>query len=154
RQRAGLRWFACDSQDVPGAWATALEAIRFVRTQRRPAFVHLRTVRLMGHAGSDVEANYLPLDAIESNEARDPLLAFADLLLRGGALSPDEILALYADTDARLRRAADEACRRPKLTTPAHVAEPLLLPRDDELELRVADRARRLEVFGGRLPED
>ena len=24
--------------------------------------MHLKTVRLMGHAGSDVEANYLPLD--------------------------------------------------------------------------------------------
>ncbi len=38
-----------------------------------------------------------------------PLLAFADLLLRSGALGRDEILALYHDTDARLRRAAEEA---------------------------------------------
>ena len=37
-------------------YATAAAAADWVRTHRRPAFLHLRTVRLMGHAGSDVEA--------------------------------------------------------------------------------------------------
>jgi 2-oxoisovalerate dehydrogenase E1 component len=151
--RAGVRYFACDSQDFPGVWATALDAIEFVRTQRRPAFVHVKTVRLMGHAGSDVEANYLPLDAIERNEARDPLLAFANLLLRTGTLTRDEMLAIHADTDRRLRRAADEASRRPKLTTAAAITEPLRLPAARDLEARVADPGTRLRVFDGKLPE-
>ena len=152
-QRPGIRYFACDSQDFPGVHATALAAIDYVRTHRRPAFVHTKTVRLMGHAGSDVEANYLPLEAIEANEARDPLLAFADLLLRTGALSPAQILAIYEDTDRRLRRAAVEASRRQKLTSVAEIVQPLQLPKANELEVRVADPAQRLAVFDGKLPE-
>ena len=154
QNRTGIRYFACDSQDYPGVWATALEAIEFVRTQRRPAFVHTKTVRLMGHAGSDVEANYMALDAIERNEARDPLLGFAELLLRSGAIAPQALLALYEDTDRRLRRAAEEASRRPKLTSVDAIVQPLQLPKAEELTVRVADAEARSKAFGGKLPED
>jgi 2-oxoisovalerate dehydrogenase E1 component len=152
--RTGVRYFVCDSQDVPGVWSVASAAIEFVRTQRRPAFVHCKTVRLMGHAGSDVEANYLPLEAIEANEARDPLLAFCDLLLRTGALTREQLLALYDDTEARLRRAADEAKARPKLTTVGAVTAPLRLPDAADVAARVADAATRARAFAGKLPED
>jgi 2-oxoisovalerate dehydrogenase E1 component len=152
--RCGLRWFAADSQDYPAVFDAAQAAIAFVREKQRPAFFHLRTVRLMGHAGSDVEANYKTLDEIERNEERDPLLAFADLLLRTGALSREQALALVADTDERLRRAAHEASSRRKLRTVVEVAAPLRLPRTDELRAVVASRERRLEVFDGKLPED
>lgn len=154
RQRAGMRFFAADSQDFPGTWTVAHDAIAFVREHRRPAFLHLRTVRLMGHAGSDVESNYLTLEQIEANERRDPLLAFAELLLATGALSPQQAQALYADTDRRLRAAATEANRRPKLTSVDAITKPLQLPRTDELVPLVAPHERRLEVFGGRLPEE
>ena len=153
-QRPGIKYFACDSQDYPGVWATGLEAIDYVRTHRRPAFLHTKTVRLMGHAGSDVEANYMPLESIERNEARDPMLAFADLLLRSGALTREQILAMYTDTDRRLRRAAEEASKRRKLTTVAEIVQPLQLPAADELRVQVAPPERRAEVFGGKLPED
>ncbi len=153
-QRTGIRYFAADSQDLPGVHATALEAIDYVRSRRKPAFFHLRTIRLMGHAGSDVETNYKTLEEIEANEAKDPLLAFVDLLLRTGALSQTAMQALYQDTDARLRRAAIEANARRKLTTVAEIIAPLRLPKAADLQPTVADRERRLEVFGGKLPED
>jgi 2-oxoisovalerate dehydrogenase E1 component len=152
--RCGLEYFAADSQDCPGVWAQALAAIECARHRRRPAFFHLKTVRLMGHAGSDVETNYQTLAEIEANEARDPLLSFADLLLKTGAIAPAALLALYQDTDERLRRAATEAAARPKLTSVAEIAAPLRLPAAAELRATVAPRARRLEVFGGKLPED
>ncbi|MFN8825583.1 MAG: thiamine pyrophosphate-dependent enzyme [Planctomycetota bacterium] len=152
-QRAGIHYFACDSQDYPGVWATVEQAIAWVREHRRPAFVHTKTVRLMGHAGSDVEANYMTLEAIERNEVRDPVLGFADLLLRTGALSRDQILALYHDTDRRLRAAAAEASARRKLTTVEAIVQPLQLPKASELRVQVADEATRNRVFGGKLPE-
>ncbi len=152
--RAAIRYFRADSQDFPGVWQTARAAIDYVRERRRPAFFHLQTVRLMGHAGSDVEVNHLSLDKIEANEAQDPLLAFADLLLRTAAITKEQLLALYRDTDARLRRAAIEADTRPKLTSTAAITAPLQLPRPGQYELRVAARERRLQVFGGKLPED
>ncbi|MDO8349225.1 MAG: thiamine pyrophosphate-dependent enzyme [Planctomycetota bacterium] len=152
--RPGIRYFACDSQDYPGVWATAQAAIEFVREHRRPAFVHTKTVRLMGHAGSDVEGNYLTLAQIEANEQRDPLLGFADLLLRSGAIGRDAILRLYQDTDERLRRAAAEAATRRKLVTVAEIVQPLVRPQAGQCEGKVADPATRLAVFGGKLPED
>ena len=153
-QRAGIRYFACDSQDYPGVWTTVEEAIAWVREHRRPAFVHTKTVRLMGHAGSDVEANYMSLEAIERNEARDPVLAFADLLLRTGALTREQILALYQDTDRRLRAAAAEASARKKLTTVEAIVQPLQLPKPEALRVQVADAATRAKVFDGKLPEE
>ena len=36
--------------DLCDAWRAAREAIEHVRATRRPAFLHLRTVRLLGHA--------------------------------------------------------------------------------------------------------
>ncbi|MEY4673205.1 MAG: hypothetical protein RL148_989 [Planctomycetota bacterium] len=153
-ERCGIEYFAADSQDYPGVWATALAAVEHARTRRRPVFLHTKTVRLMGHAGSDVESNYRTLEDIERNEERDPLIGFCDLLLRTGALTVDQMLALYHDTDERLRRCAVEAAARPKLTTVAQVTEPLQLPRPDELQPLVAPQEERLRVFGGRLPED
>ena len=154
KDRPGIRYFACDSQDFPGVWATTQQAIEYVRTHRKPAFLHTKTVRLMGHAGSDVETNYMLPEHIEANESRDPLLAFVDLLLSTGAISRDEILSLYNDTDKRLRRAADEAASRRKLTSAAEIMSPLRLPTNDQCTIRVASRKRRLEVFGGKLPAD
>ena len=152
--RPGIRYFACDSQDFPGVWATAAEAIAYVRSHRKPAFVHTKTVRLMGHAGSDVETNYLTLDEIEQNERRDPLLAFADLLLRSGAIGKDALLALYRDTDQRLRRAAAEAATRRKLATVAEITKPLARPQAGQCRVQVADQQTRVKVFRGKLPED
>ena len=154
RTRAGLHYVPADSQDVPAAWAAAREAIDWCRRTRKPVFFHLRTVRLMGHAGSDVETNYQTLEEIERNEARDPLLAFADLLLRSAAISREQLVALYQDTDERLRRAASEAAARPKLTSVAQIMAPLQLPDPASLQPRVAPTEARLHAFDGKLPED
>ena len=154
QDRCGIKYFAADSQDFPGVWSTALAAIDYVRHRRKPVFFHLRTVRLMGHAGSDVEMNYKTLAEIEHNEARDPLLGFADLLLRSVAITNDALLALYRDTDERLRRAALEANVRPKIVTAAEVARPLQLPPAERLRPVVAAAAQRLAAFDGKLPED
>jgi 2-oxoisovalerate dehydrogenase E1 component len=154
KQRPGIRYFACDSQDFPQVWSTAQRAIDYVRTQRKPAFLHTKTVRLMGHAGSDVETNYMKPEHIEANEARDPLLAFADLLLSTGSITRDQLLALYEDTDRRLRRCAEEAHTRRKLTTVAEITTPLRLPQKEQCSVRVADQERRSALFGGRLPEE
>ena len=56
--REGLEYFAADGSDLLAAYATANAAADWVRAHRKPAFLHLRTVRLMGHAGSDFEAAY------------------------------------------------------------------------------------------------
>ena len=48
---------------------------------RRPGVLHLRTVRLMGHAGSDAEIAYRSRAEIAADYERDPLLATARVLV-------------------------------------------------------------------------
>ncbi|MEQ1505746.1 MAG: thiamine pyrophosphate-dependent enzyme [Myxococcota bacterium] len=155
RDRAEIRYFAGDGLDLPDAWDAAGEAVDYVRTHRRPALLHLRTVRLMGHAGSDVEQLYRTPQEIAATEALDPLLTTAAVLIDGGWLQPDEVLALVEDHRARLRALADEALRRPKLVARAEIVA--ALAKDDPAAIadaagRTAPDEQRLAAFGA-LPE-
>ena len=56
--RDGLPYFEADGSDLLATFEAASAAAAWVRSHRRPAFLHLRMVRLMGHAGSDYEPAY------------------------------------------------------------------------------------------------
>ena len=56
--RPGLGYVAADGTRARGAAELIAEAVRTVREQRRPTFLHLKTVRFLGHAGSDAEIAY------------------------------------------------------------------------------------------------
>jgi len=150
--RAGLEYFYGDGLWLPSAHDAALEAIDYVRTRRRPAFLHLRTVRMLGHAGSDVEQLYRTQAEIEAAEAADPLLRTASLLVDNGWMTPSDVLALYEATRTRLTAQALEATRRPTLQTATQVMEPLFTERA-EARLPVASTAERDRVFPRGLPE-
>ncbi len=62
----------------------AKEAEYWARTKKQPVFLHLKTVRLMGHAGSDIESHYLSEEKIIHNEMNDPLLHSARIALEEG----------------------------------------------------------------------
>ena len=137
-QRPDIPYFYGDGLDLPHAWEAAQQAVATVRDKRRPAFLHLRTIRMLGHAGSDVEQLYRTMAEIEEAEARDPVLATARLLIREGWLQPEEVIALYEGTRERLRRLADEAVERPKLTTAEQVMAPLAPEAADAVADQVA----------------
>ncbi|MGE0480759.1 MAG: thiamine pyrophosphate-dependent enzyme [Phycisphaerae bacterium] len=124
-QRPGLRYFRANGLDLVDALRVATEAAAFVRTQRKPAFLHMQVVRLLGHAGTDPETEYHTLAQIEADEARDPLLGSARIMLDAGFMTADEILALYEDTRARVKRQADEIGDAPRLTSAAEIIAPL-----------------------------
>jgi 2-oxoisovalerate dehydrogenase E1 component len=120
--------------------------------------LHLRTVRLLGHAGSDAETEYHTIEEIEAVEAKDPLLASADLVMRLGLMSGEDVLALYNSPRLRIRAAADLAAKRPKITTAEQVMA-VLAPSNPEgvaaEARRTPDAAERVRVFGDvdKLPE-
>lgn len=154
RNRPGMDWFAADGRDLPETWEQAKAAIEYCRQTRRPVFFHLKTVRLLGHAGSDVETTYLTPEQIAANEQLDPLIAFADLLLSSGAVTADQLLQTYKALETRVRQAGEQAATLPKLESAAQVAEPLALPDPKQIDPPVASSKTRLEIFGGKLPED
>ncbi len=124
--RPGLNYMACDGLDMIDAIGGAQAAVDWARTRRRPVFLHMRTVRLMGHAGADVEASYAPLTEIEAAEAQDPLLHSARILIERCGFSAAEIIQRYEDMRARVDRVGAEALRKPRLETVAAVMASIL----------------------------
>jgi 2-oxoisovalerate dehydrogenase E1 component len=126
--RPGLRYFACDGLDLFDTYRVAQEAAQYVRTRRKPAFLHVRTVRLYGHAGADLPTTYLAKEEVEAEEANDPLLHSVRLLDQAGALDPEAALEIYRTTLARVDRIAAEAIKRPRLSTAGEVMASLVPP--------------------------
>lgn len=137
-------------------WDRAAAAIAWCRRHRKPVFLHLHTIRLWAHAGTDVETSYRSVEEIERIEARDPLLANARMLIERGAATPAQLQQIVRDVQARIEAAAAQVVRRPKLTSVADIVRPLAPY--DEAKIRAvaqqqADPAERLEHFGTPLPE-
>jgi len=107
------------------AWAAVGDAIDHCRARRAPVLLHLDTVRLGGHAGSDAESAYLLASEIAAMEARDPLLETARELVVGGLARPDELLAMHARAEAEITALFDEVARAPQLTRTDEIVRPL-----------------------------
>lgn len=116
-QRPGIEYFYCDGRDLLDCYRVSRQAADYARSKRKPVFLHVRTVRLMGHAGSDAEIAYMKKQQILDNEAQDPLLVSAEQIIRAGLMTPTQIVALYAELKARIAAIAAVAVTRPKLTT-------------------------------------
>jgi 2-oxoisovalerate dehydrogenase E1 component len=158
--RPRMKYFTADGADLADAYDTAVAAARWVRDRRAPAFLHLRTVRLGGHAGTDVESAYRSPAEIAADTARDPLLGTARLLVQAGALTPAEVLDRYEESRARVLALAGEVAGAPRLSTAEQVMAPIAPRRPAILAANLADRARqarswpRQRAFGSQLPED
>src|SRR5690606_37912479 len=155
-RRPGIEYFAADGCDLADAYDTALRAVEHVRTHRSPAFLHLSTVRLMGHAGSDVESAYRTQRELRADLARDPLLRTARLLVEGGLITPDELLRRYELAREHVLRVAKETTRLPRLGSAEEIMAPIA-PRDPDLVAKLspvaAENATRERTFAGTLPE-
>ncbi|MGW6118998.1 thiamine pyrophosphate-dependent enzyme [Nocardia sp. NPDC055165] len=123
--RPGLTYFAADGCDLPDVLGAAEDAVNLARTWRVPVFLHLRTVRLGGHAGSDVEAAYRGPADIAADLARDPLLGTARYLIAAGAADAGDLLERYERIGARVRETADEVVHEARLDSAAAVIAPL-----------------------------
>ncbi|MGQ4880501.1 thiamine pyrophosphate-dependent enzyme [Billgrantia sp. LNSP4103-1] len=128
RSRPGFHYLACDGLDVLDTWRAAREAERIARRRKQPVFLHMRCVRLYGHAGSDAQQAYLSPARIKAEEAQDPLLFTAGLLQRHGVMSREAIERLYRTVAERVASVAEEAICRPKLETPQQVMASIVPP--------------------------
>jgi len=158
-QRPGIAYFAADGLNLIQTHEVTREAVRVCRTRRTPVFLHLRVVRLLGHAGSDAETEYHTWEQIEAAEARDPLPATARLLVEAQAATPTDLLSLYESVRRRVREASAVAAAAPRLTTAEQIVAPLAplhLDRVHAEARREPDRQERLRLFGGEadLPEN
>lgn len=156
--RSGLGYFAADGGDLAQAYDTAVRAVEYARKNRAPAMLHLKTVRLMGHAGSDVEQNYRTKEEIEKIEANDPLIRIANWLAWQGFCDGNDLLKLHDELEERIQSASVEASSRRKIENAEEVMATLTPFDADSFDTevkRLPDQARRIEVFGGenKLPD-
>ncbi len=121
----GIGYESADGSDAAGVLSTARRAAESVRTTRQPTILHLKTVRFMGHAGSDAELAYRSPSEILRDHDRDPLLATARAIIDRHILTAGEILDRYESMREVVMAEARAACAAPHLVTAAAVMEPL-----------------------------
>jgi 2-oxoisovalerate dehydrogenase E1 component len=143
--RPGLRYLFAAGDDPDEVAAVARDAADQVRRTRRPALLHLRTVRYLAHAGTDVESAYRSPAAMSVDLDRDPLLALAARI--GGT----DLAGRYDEIGRQVAKIADEVAELPRLRTADEVVAPLAPRLTSEPTPLAADRDA---VFGGRLPEN
>ncbi len=146
--RAGLEYFSCDGLDIYETHRVAREAAEFVRKRRRPAFLHVRTLRLYGHAGADVPTTYLTREFVEAEEANDPLLHSVRLMRDAGALDPAAALDIYKDEIRRVGRIRQEVVTRPHLRSAEEVMASIVPPKRDCAPSNGPASTVREAVFG------
>jgi 2-oxoisovalerate dehydrogenase E1 component len=154
--RPALRYFSADGCDPAACFDAAAAAAAYVRASRSPAFLHLKVVRFLGHAGSDAEVSYRSPAEIAAQYARDPLLGTARLIVAAGLARPEQVIRRYEALRARVRLLADEAVTHRQLASRAEVTGPLAPRRPGQVARRAAQAAppaARTATFGRKLPE-
>jgi 2-oxoisovalerate dehydrogenase E1 component len=158
QSRPDLDYFFANGLDIAEGYAQVQAAVEHCRRTRRPTFLHLKTTRIMGHAGTDFEIEWRSIEELVAVEAGDPLLRSAAIAMESGLLTREQVLDLYEAMRKKCFAAADEADRRPKIESLQEVMRPLA-PYSPEKVKAQAERTdfseRRLQVFGSeeKLPE-
>lgn len=125
--RPGLRVARANGADPAATSAVVGELIDAARVDGSPAFLHLDTVRFLGHAGSDVEGAYREPGEIAADRERDPLLGTVRLAIETGATSPGEFVEWYLDLRSSIRALALEVRDEPEQSSADAIAAPLRL---------------------------
>jgi 2-oxoisovalerate dehydrogenase E1 component len=125
RARAELRVEVAAGDDTETALEVARSLADWVRAERRPAILHLRTVRYLAHAGADVESAYRTPQAIRGDYARDPILATGRWLAGSGARTGEQLVSDYLAARERVYGVAAEAAGHRRLESAEEVMRPL-----------------------------
>ncbi len=104
----GVPGMRCDGMDVLDTYAVVRDAVARVREERRPLLVEAVTYRFRGHSMADPE-EYRSKEEVARWRERDPLPAFAQLLLDEGAIAAGERERIDAEAMARVDAAVEFA---------------------------------------------
>lgn len=147
KHRPGFNYIACDGLNIADCYVKALEAEQLARTKKQVVFLHMRCVRLLGHAGSDIESQYRTQTEIERIEANDPLLHTARIIYNAGWMTLQGIMDLYEDNRALIKAKAIEVLNRPKLSSAEEIMSSLLPKPSTGVTYPLPEEARRKDIF-------
>ncbi|WP_375478924.1 thiamine pyrophosphate-dependent enzyme [uncultured Jatrophihabitans sp.] len=146
-QRPGVAYLAADGDDPDAVRSAAEEAAEQARRKRTPVLVHLRTVRYLGHAGSDLETAYRSSVELLADAERDPLVALARRLGAPG------LADRYAEICERVEKLTVELADTPTLADAGEVMAPLAPRGGTVRSTQPAAASTRAEAFDGKPPE-
>lgn len=146
--KPSLQYIKVDGLNLLDLYRKSKELEENVRQSRRPAFLHMETVRLLGHAGSDMEFGYHSLEKIEALEFNDPLLHSARIILENKILSSEEILKLYENQRARIEHVGNYTIQRPKLLKPEDISSTVTACTDPKVAPLPVSQELREKTFG------
>ena len=145
--RPVLKYFAADSRDLAQTYHVASKAAEYVRTKRKPAVLHLSTVRLFGHAGADAEVAYRTKAQIEAELELDPILSSTAALLASGEVSREQLVQQLDALQQQIARVAAVASSKPKLTTAKQVMASIAPQREKLAAPAIPAEAARQQLF-------
>ncbi len=147
--RPGIHYIECDGLNIADTYAKAEEAEYLARHKKQPVFLHIKCVRMLGHAGSDIESQYNSQTEIEAREANDPLLHTARILYQEGYMSLKAIIDLYQDNKSLIEAKALEAIRQPRMGNAQEIMSSLVPNIAEKKHLPIPDEATRMNIFAG-----
>ena len=146
--RPGIRYIKTDGLNLIDLLNQTRKAEKICRINRSPVFLHMKTVRLLGHAGSDIELGYRPLSIIEETEFNDPLLHSSRILLEKKIVSKEEIIDLYEHMRKRVAAIFNLVVSRPKLNTVKDVMNSITYNKFKRNLPRIPKPSERRLTFG------
>ncbi len=148
--RPAIPYAFADGKDLAAVYDTTLGLASYVRERQAPAILHLATVRLGGHAGSDVESGYRSAAEIAADADRDPLRGAIELLVSTGLCTAAELAERSEQMRAKVFALAARIEGAPGLTSAAQVLTPLAPRRPGVVAaaIRAAPLPARQRAFG------
>lgn len=148
KQRLGWHYLSCDGLNFVDIILKTQQAEYLARVKKQPVFLHMHCVRLLGHAGSDIESQYCSQLEIEHREANDPLLHTAHILYQEGWMSQTAILDLYQANKTLIEAKAMEAIRLPKMNSAKEIMSSILPKSTLKKQYNLPSPSQRAIIFG------
>lgn len=89
----GVPGTKCDGMDVLDVESCVKNALEIVRSEKHPVLIEAVTYRFRGHSVADPE-EYRTKEEVDEWRARDPIMQFANRLIKGGAITGADAEAL------------------------------------------------------------
>jgi len=147
-KRHGIKYIKTNGLHLIDLILKAKEAEKYCRLNRNPVFLHMQTVRLTGHAGSDIEIAYRKLQDIEKDEFNDPLLHSARIMIESKCLSKEEIINLYEEKRSQVYNIFNTVKKRPKLKTAKEVMSTIIANNHSRVMPKFPETKLRKKIFG------
>ncbi len=147
KNRVGLEYIYCDGLNILDTYQAAKRAEYIARKLKKPVFLHIRTVRLLGHAGSDAEFVYRKITEIEATEQQDPLLHSARILVENNLLTPQQVVEIYEQIEERIACISEQAATRPRLKSASEVKKSLIPINNSNANYRLLSDENRAKLF-------